>query len=52
MRILIKFGRLGVGKRFWFNGVEFIKVDESIGRVIGSGKRVEFGWNTTIEIEV
>jgi hypothetical protein len=47
----VKFGSLKPGDKFWFQGTHFFKFDESTARIVGIGKMVEFGKNTTVEIE-
>jgi hypothetical protein len=50
-RTKIKFGFLLNGDKFWFQGTQFYKCGETEARIVGSGKIVEFGKSTTVEIE-
>lgn len=51
MRKKIKFGQLRDGQLFWFRGDQFKKIDESFGVLVGTSRRVEFGWNMSVEID-
>lgn len=51
MRKKVKFGSLSDGSIFWFRGDQFRKVDESFGVLVGTNKRIEFGWNLSVEID-